>query len=191
MRQQLSCSLVALLSLTFVCACLAQAPTATLVGRVVDASGAVIPAARIQIANLATGDIRRAVTTESAEFTVPNLAPGIYTVTVEKTGFRMLREEKLELQVDQVARLELKLEVGSVSEAVDVTAPMPVLNTENGFRGDVITSQEIAEIPLNGRDFTDLAFLRRADRRARRAHGVPRAGRAGGHQERDHGTEAG
>jgi hypothetical protein len=137
----------------------AQAPTATLVGRVVDASGAVIPAARIRIANTATGDVRRTVSSEAAEFTVPNLAPGTYEVTVEKEGFRTLREEKLDLQVDQVARLELKLEVGAVSSSVEVTAAMPVLNTESSSRGDVIISKEIGEIPLNGRDYTDLAFL--------------------------------
>ena len=125
----------------------------------VDASGAIIPEARITVLNTGTGIARRAVTTEAAEFTVPNLAPGMYDITVEKEGFRTLREEGLELQVDQTARLEMKLEVGSVAETIEVTASLPVLNTETAARGEVVTSQEIVEVPLDGREFMDLALL--------------------------------
>ena len=113
----------------------------------IDSSDGLISSAHIRITHIGTGEVRRPVTTGTAEFTIANLPPGIYNLTVEKAGFRTLQEGRLELQVDQLARLELKLDVGSVSETVEVTAPMPVLNTETGFRGDVVTSQEIAEIP--------------------------------------------
>ena len=150
---------LAALALLSVLAVFAQTPTATLVGRVIDSSGAAMPGARITVLNAGTGDLRHAVTAESADFTVPNLAPGIYNVTAEREGFRTLRREGLELQVDQVARLELKMEVGTVAESIEVTAAAPpVLNTENATRGEVITNQEINEMPLDGRDFEELAF---------------------------------
>ncbi|MFB3826182.1 MAG: TonB-dependent receptor domain-containing protein [Bryobacteraceae bacterium] len=138
---------------------LAQSPTATLVGRVVDATGGLIPAAEIQVRNVDTGELRRVTGTAEAEYTVPNLPPGVYEVTVTKAGFRTHREENLELQVDQTARLEIKLEVGAVADAIEVTAEAPVVNTENASRGEVIASQELVDVPLNGRDFNDLAFL--------------------------------
>ena len=138
---------------------LAQSPTATLVGRVFDATGALIPGAEIQVRNIDTGEVRRATTTAEAEYTVPNLPPGVYEVTITKTGFRTLREEDLELQVDQTARLEVKLEVGSLSEAIEIIAQAPVINTENAARGELVAGQELVEVPLNGRDFNDLAFL--------------------------------
>ncbi len=138
---------------------LAQSPTATLVGRVFDATGALIPGAEIQVRNIDTGEVRRAITATEAEYTVPNLPPGVYEVTITKTGFKTLREEKLELQVDQTARLEVKLEVGSLSEAIEIIAQAPVINTENAARGELVAGQELVEVPLNGRDFNDMAFL--------------------------------
>ena len=93
-----------------VAAAIAQTPTATLVGRVIDTSGAAMAGVRITVLNTATGDLRHTTTTESADFTVPNLAPGAYNITAEREGFRTMRREGLELQVDQVARLELAME---------------------------------------------------------------------------------
>ena len=124
-----------------------------------DASGALVPGATIQLKNQGTGEIRRGVSDEAADFTIPNLPPGLYDLTLEHQGFRTLRLDGLELQVEQMARLDLKLDVGSISETVEVTASIPVLNTENASRGDVIVSQEVLEMPLEGRDFNDLAFL--------------------------------
>ena len=137
----------------------AQTPTATLVGRVTDPSGAAIPSAELRVRNAVTNDVRQARTSATGEFTVPSLAPGRYDITVEITGFRTLRQEGLELQVDQVARVDLKLQVGAVSESIEVKAEAPLLNTENASKGEVITSGEITEMPLEGRDFQDLAFL--------------------------------
>ncbi len=138
---------------------LAQGTWAGLVGVIRDASGASIPGATVDARNLATNAVRRGVTNAAGGFSVLELNPGIYDVTVEKDGFQTLRQTGLELQVNQTARLELQLKVGSVSEAIEVTAQAPQINTENAARGDVIASEELQEMPLDGRNFQDLAFM--------------------------------
>src|SRR5215510_3373197 len=109
-------------ALVLSCLGVAQAPTATLVGRVTDASHAPVPGAKIQVRNVNTNEIRTAQTGAEGEYTVSNLPPGLYDVIIGQAGFKLLREAKLELKVDQTARLDAQLEVGSVSEAVEVTA---------------------------------------------------------------------
>ncbi len=140
-------------------ALLAQSPSATLVGTVRDSSGAVIPGATIEIRNQGTNQVNKLNTGAEGDFTAPNLEPGKYILTVGHEGFRRLVQSGLELQVDQVARLNMTLETGVVSESVEVHADMPLLNTENATKGEVIASQEIAEIPLDGRSVGDLALL--------------------------------
>ena len=138
---------------------LAQNPTATLVGTVRDASGAVVVDAALEVHNTDTGETRKAATNEKGEFTVPNLVPGPYEVTIAKSGFRTVRETNIELQMDQVARMDFKLEVGAISQSIEVTDAAPLIATDNGTKGEVMTSAEMLEMPLNGRDFSDLAFL--------------------------------
>lgn len=137
----------------------AQTPNATLVGRVTDATGARIVGATVQIRNVQTGEVRTVQTLETGEYTASSLRPGIYEVTIEAAGFRPLRQSGLTLALDQTARLDATLEVGATSTVVEVTASVPLLNTENSSRGDVITGRELTEMPLDGRDFTDLAFM--------------------------------
>ena len=137
---------------------LAQTPTATVTGRVEDLTGAALPGAKVSIRNVNTNEVRAVDSDGSGEFTVPNLAPGLYEVTVEKPGFQRLHQTGLELQVDQTARLTLQLQVGSVSESLEVRAELPLINTENPVKGEVIVTAEIAEMPLADRDFGDLAF---------------------------------
>ena len=149
----LTCLLLALAG-----AALAQAPTATLVGHVVDASRAGVPGAAIKVRNLDTNQTRTTLATGTGDYTVSALAPGPYEISIEKTGFKTVRETKIVLEADQSARLDVELPVGSVSESVEVTSAPPLLNTEASSRGDVISPTEIAEMPLNGRDFNDLAF---------------------------------
>jgi outer membrane receptor protein involved in Fe transport len=137
----------------------AQNPTATLVGITTDPSGAVVVGAMVEIRNVATNGLRKAQSDAKGEFIVPNLAPGYYDITVAKDGFRTLRQTNLELQLDQEARLEFHLELGAVSQTVEVSASIPLINTENSVKGDVVSSDEMLEMPLISRDFTDLAFL--------------------------------
>jgi hypothetical protein len=137
----------------------AQSPTATLVGRLSDPSGALVPEAAIELRNVNTGQSRHVSSGGAGEFTIPDLAPGQYEVVVIKVGFQQMRQTNIVLQVDQTARLDLQMIVGAVSQTVEVSASLPVLNTENSGRGDVIVAKEMTEMPLNGRDLTDLAFL--------------------------------
>ena len=137
----------------------AQNPTATLVGTVRDASAAVVVGASLDIRNTNTDEARKAVTNEKGEFTVPNLIPGPYEVTIAKGGFRTVHETNIELQMDQVARMDFKLELGTISQSIEVTDAAPLIATDNGTKGEVMASAEILEMPLNGRDFSDLAFL--------------------------------
>ena len=153
---------VALLpGILFLCAGLAdgQTPAATLVGRVVDASHAAVGGATVRVRSIGTNEIRTAETQVDGGYTVSSLTPGAYEVTVEKPGFKLVRERNLVLQVEQTARLDVQLDVGAVSQSVEVFASVPLINTETSSRGDVITPNEVAEMPLNGRDFNDLAFL--------------------------------
>jgi hypothetical protein len=137
----------------------AQTPTATLVGRITDPTHASVAGAALRVRNLETNESRTVETQMDGQFTVADLRPGTYEVTAEKQGFKQALERSLELQVGQTARLDLTLEVGSTTQSVEVSAVAPAVNTENATRGDVIAPNEITEMPLNGRDFNDLAFL--------------------------------
>ncbi len=137
----------------------AQTPTATVVGTVLDPAGAAVPGAKIEVRDQGTNEVHPAVTDEKGQFTVPHLNPGVYEVIVAKEGFQILEEKGLELQLDQQARMEYHLRLGSQSEKVEVTASVPLINTEDGSKGDVMVAQEMVEMPLDGRSFSDLAYL--------------------------------
>jgi hypothetical protein len=137
----------------------AQSPTANIVGRVLDPTGAVIPEAKITVRHTATRALREVLSDASGEYTVANLPSGNYRIFVEKDGFRRLDERGLTLEMEQTARLDFHLQVGQVSEVVEVQASVPLLNTESPVKGDVIVAREMMDIPLDGRDFADLAYL--------------------------------
>src|SRR5579872_66609 len=118
----------------------AQTPTATLVGTVQDPSGGMIPGVTVVARNLDTNLRWTGVSAAAGEFTIPNLPPGKYVVTAEKEGFRKLEETGIVLEIDQTARLALTLQVGAVTQSVEVAADIPVLNTASAATGDVIVS---------------------------------------------------
>src|SRR5215831_20685458 len=142
-----------LLLLAIVSPVFAQQTTATLLGTVLDASGAAVPGVSIVAASLATNVNREAVTDAAGAYSIPNLPPGVYRVTATKTGFQASRAESVTLQVEQVARLDINLQVGSVSETISVDASAAVLQTETSSVGTVIDAGKIVELPLNGRNF--------------------------------------
>jgi outer membrane receptor protein involved in Fe transport len=137
----------------------AQNPTASLVGTVVDATGATVQDAKLEVRNTETGETRRLATAVKGEFAVTNLPPGAYEVTVSKEGFRTVRQAGVELQMEQAARLEFRLEVGATTQAIEVAGSIPLINTENPVKGEVMVTREIVEMPLDGRDISDLAYL--------------------------------
>ncbi len=127
-------------------------------GTVADSTGAVVPAVAITITNTSTNVVRNAVTNDSGLYVAPGLVPGPYSVKVEKPGFRAMTRT-LELQVQQNARVDFALQVGQVSDSVEVSAMGQMLTTENATIGTVIEERRIMDLPLNGRNFFSLVAL--------------------------------
>jgi hypothetical protein len=136
----------------------AQTPTATVTGQVRDASGAAVPGARVSARNVQTNIEREAVTSENGDYTIPLLNIGEYRVSVEKQGFKRAVQSGLILQVDQKARLDFALEIGQVSESVEVTAAASLIQTDSASVGTVIDNKRVLELPLNSREFYTLAL---------------------------------
>ena len=137
----------------------AQVVGATISGTVVDPSGAKMPGANIVITNVGTGISTFTVTRGEGVFGVPNLQPGNYEIKVSATGFSTLLRKGITLTVGQELVLNLTLQVGSVNEQVTVTAEAPTVNLANSTISGVIEQKTVAELPLNGRSWTDLATL--------------------------------
>ena len=130
----------------------AQSDTAEITGRIVDASGAVVPAVGVVVRNEDTGVKREISASDTGIYIVPLLHPGHYSIAVQKPGFRPITRTGIELQTDQVARVDFVMEVGSVSESVTVTAEVPLLAQDTSSLGQVVDNSKIQSIPLNGRD---------------------------------------
>ena len=138
----------------------AQSDLATVTGIVTDPAEATIPEVTVKVRNMDTNIVHIFQTNHEGSFTITGLNPGLYELTAEKQGFRAYRETGVVLQVGQTLRNDIPLKIGSVNETVSVSATVAPLNTENGaIKGDVIIQAEIQDIPLNGRDFTELALL--------------------------------
>src|SRR5947209_19770441 len=127
----------------------AQTPSASVTGRVTDPTGAVIPGVTIKVTNLDTNIVQNSSSNEVGDFTIPYLNPGRYTLETTAAGFRSYKHAAFTLAVDQVLRVDIPLELGAASESVTVSDAPPVLNTESGARGEVTTTLEIADIPLD------------------------------------------
>ncbi|MEZ5356153.1 MAG: TonB-dependent receptor [Bryobacteraceae bacterium] len=141
-------------------ACFAQSNLASVTGLVMDSSGAAIPGVTITIRNIDTNIPRNLQSDPSGNYSITNLRPGPYELTAESEGFRKYVQQGMVLQIGQVLRVDVRMEVGAVTESVQVDASIVTINTESGtIKGDVIVQEEIQELPLAGRDFTDLAFF--------------------------------
>ncbi len=136
-----------------------QLTTAEFTGTVTDSSGGVVANATVTITNVAT-NVRRTVTTNSAGvYDAPALPPGVYSLRITMPGFRPEALNNVEVQVGQVARLDFTLQVGNVAETVEVTATAAALQTETASVGTVVENRRIEELPLNGRNYLQLASL--------------------------------
>src|SRR3954468_4725416 len=133
----------------------AQAVSGTIVGTVTDSSGSVIPTAKVTIVNEGTGLTRTLQADANGEFTAPSLPTGHYTVIAELTGFKTLTLSNIELSVDQHARIDLKLEVGAMTESVSVEATSPLVQTSTSELGTTVKAEQIEALPLNGRNFVN------------------------------------
>ncbi|MBI3472238.1 MAG: carboxypeptidase regulatory-like domain-containing protein [Candidatus Solibacter usitatus] len=136
-----------------------QQSTARLLGTVTDQTGAVVVGAAVKAINSATRQERMAPTDQTGEYSIPLLPIGEYTVTVEAAGFKTGVIQGLVLQVNQEARVDVTLTVGATAETVAVEATAPLLVTDSSSVGQVIENKAIANMPLNGRAFWQLAQL--------------------------------
>src|ERR1051326_4896529 len=148
----ISCCILLLSSAAF-------AQTATLSGSVKDQSGAVLSGVQIRVANPATSFNRSVVTGERGDYVIPLLPVGKYDVTAELPGFKTETRQAIELQVDQRLTLNFEMQVGELSERLVVTEAAPLVQSETSSVGAVVENKRIVELPLNGRDFENLAQL--------------------------------
>lgn len=137
----------------------AQTYTATATGTVSDPNGAAVPNAKVTATHQGTKLEHRTTTSDSGAYTIPFLPVGSYVVTIEATGFKKLVSDPITLEVNQTARLDWSLQVGSVGESVVISEVAPVLQTENPTVGQVITGTTTTNLPLNGRNFQQLTLL--------------------------------
>jgi len=133
-----------------------QSVTGTILGTVTDASGAVVAGVKVTILNEGTALTRTVVSDVSGEYTVPSLPTGRYTVMSEMSGFKALALSNIEVGVDQRVRIDLKLEVGAMSESVSITAETPLVQTSSSELGTTVGNEQIEALPLNGRNFVNL-----------------------------------
>jgi hypothetical protein len=152
------CSVLAILACT-AAASWGQTATGQITGTVSDASGALVSGAKIKITSTLTGLSREATTDERGTYSVPLLPVSAYLVTAEKEGFKLAASSANELKVDQVLRVDLTMELGMVSETVEVVGRSVAIDSETAGIGHVITEKQVTELPLNGRNFLQLLFL--------------------------------
>jgi hypothetical protein len=142
----LICSLLLLPSGAF-----AQEFRATISGSITDPTGAVVPSASIMVTETQTGTINRTTSDGAGLYVVPFLPPGNYSITVTKKGFATLTRAGITLQAQEHPIINLALTVGGANQSVTVTAEAPLVNLENASVGDVISTQSVEDLPLNGR----------------------------------------
>ena len=137
----------------------AQIGAGALVGRVVDQDGAAAPGVMVTITAVGTNASRLAVTEAGGRYVFSGLAPGLYRVRLELSGFGPLIREGVRIVTGETVRLDLQLALGGVTEAVTVTADAPLLRSETSSLGHVIDNRKVVDLPLNGRSFISLASL--------------------------------
>src|SRR6266516_1242884 len=137
----------------------AQTPSGELSGTVTDASGLPVPGVTITLTNQATNVVRVVQTNESGLYVISAITPGIYDLKAELSGFRSIERKGIIVQVGSANRISFPIEVGELAETVQVEAHSPLIQTENAAISTVIENRAIVELPLNGRNYLQLASL--------------------------------
>ena len=142
-----------------ICPLLYGQATGSFFGTVTDKTGSVVTGAKVKATSQGTGVARESKTDETGHYLMPLLPIGDYTIRVEAQGFGAVEQKDVRLQVDEHRELDFTLSPASVTQAVEVSATEVSVQTANPTLGQVITSQQVAELPLNGRNFVQLATL--------------------------------
>src|SRR5271170_6444870 len=152
---------VALVALFAVCTfpAFGQIDRGAISGRVVDASGSVVPRAVVTITNKATGVVVSTPVDSAGEYQVLTLIPGKYAVRASADGFETSLRDDIEVHVQDRLAINFELKVGSVKQEITVSSGAPILQTDSADVGGVVNEQQINELPLNGRRYADLALL--------------------------------
>src|SRR5215813_1616060 len=137
----------------------AQVQTGRIVGAVTDAQKAALPNATVTVTEASTNQSVTVHANERGDFVAPSLNPGFYRVTVSSTGFQKTVINSVEVQVGQSMRVDVEMKVGEVSSTIEVTSTAPLLDTESGTLGHIVTNTQIVNLPLNGRSYYELARL--------------------------------
>jgi hypothetical protein len=145
--------------LLFAVTAFAQVETGRVVGTIHDATGAVVPGATVSVTNTQTNVVSTAVSNDSGDFVVTELKPGSYKVMVAAPGFKKAEQPAFKLDVNQVVRMNVAMEIGSAEEKVEVTAAEPLIESQTSSVGQVIEERQVNDLPLNGRNFIQLAYL--------------------------------
>jgi hypothetical protein len=138
---------------------LAQTTNSTMMGDVKDAQGGAIGGAKIVVTNVATGVSREVTASDLGGYQVFPLNPGTYDVTASATGFKTKVQKGVVIDIAAIVKIDFPLEVGEISERVEVTANAAVLQTQDGTVGGTITGTEISRLPVNGRNYTRLIMM--------------------------------
>jgi hypothetical protein len=151
-------ALAALSSLAFAPS-LPASPVGSIAGVVKDATGGSVAQVKVSLTNTSTNFKTDTLTDPNGEFQFPQLAPATYSLTAEAQGFRKISVESVLVQVDQITHVDLSLEVGSVTESVQVAGVATLLETDKSTLSSVVNSRDIANLPLNARQVLDLALV--------------------------------
>lgn len=150
---------LAAISLLAAAALYAQTFYGSVVGLVTDSSGAAIPDAKITLINTGTQDTRTAQTDGKGSYEFVSLLPGMYQITVEKAGFKRETVASVQVEVQAAVRADAVLQVGEVSQSVEVSAQSPLLQTEQSSLSSVVEGRTVEDMPLNGRNVLNLVAL--------------------------------
>ncbi len=161
MRRDLRVRMVVLtlLLFAFVSTQLFAQTAGTILGVIKDTSGGVVPNAKVSITSVETGEVRTATTGDDGAYRFPGTRPGHYNLRVEASGYQTQMQNALTLDVAQDVVANATLQVGSATQEVTVSAEAPLVNTTSSSLGGLVNDQQIAELPLNGRNYSDLALL--------------------------------
>ena len=133
--------------------------TGTILGTVTDSSGAIMPNVKVTVTNTATNVAFRTVTSSAGDYQAPALSPGTYSVSAEAKGFQKSVTSGFTLTVDQKVRIDLALKPGQVTETLEVTAQAVSLDTDSAALSQLVSQQQVEELPLNGRNFMQLLLV--------------------------------